>query len=81
MLLARILLSWVGTDRSNPVIDALCRATDPVLIPCRDLLFSLLGLLGVDMSRFPIDFSPIIAFFVVDLIRQAAITLIIIAVG
>ena len=81
LLLARILISWVGTDRNNQLIDTLCRVTDPVMVPCRDLLFSVLGALGVDMRKLQIDFSPILAFLAVDLVRKALIQLILLSAG
>ena len=56
VILARVLLSWIPLDRSNPIIDQIVTllydVTEPVLQPVRDLLPQGMGL----------DFSPIIVF-------------------
>jgi YggT family protein len=60
IVLARVLLSWVIQDRSNPVMRVLDALTDPVLAP---------------LSRFltfgGIDVSPILLIFALQLIQRA----------
>ena len=56
VLIARILMSWIPLDRSNPTIDAIARflydITEPVLAPVRSALPAMGGF----------DFSPILVF-------------------
>jgi YggT family protein len=56
VLIARILMSWVPLDRSNPTIDSIARflydITEPVLAPVRNALPAMGGF----------DFSPILVF-------------------
>ena len=73
LIFARVLLSWFPVDPSNPVIQIIYRVTDPVILPCRDLYYSILGLFGADARTIPIDFSPIIAYLVVDWLVRAAV--------
>ncbi len=63
LLMARILLSWVrvGYDSPlRPLADFVFRATEPVLAPVRNVL----------PQSGPFDFSPIIVFFAITLIRN-----------
>ncbi len=64
LVLARVLLSWLpmaGARISpyNPVIQFLTRVTDPILRPLRP--FSRMGTM---------DFSPIIAFFIIGFVQK-----------
>ncbi|MEO1133244.1 MAG: YggT family protein [Cyanobacteria bacterium J06639_1] len=54
LLGGRILLSWFPVDWSNPVLSAVAQVTDPYLNIFRSVVPPLGGL----------DFSPIVAFFV-----------------
>ena len=54
LILIRALISWVNPDPSNPIVQFLLKATEPILAPIRRLLP-----LGF---RFGIDISPIIVF-------------------
>lgn len=38
IVVARVLISWVGPDPYNPIVRFLCRATDPLLDRLRRLL-------------------------------------------
>lgn len=51
---ARVVLSWIITDRSNPIAKFLFEITEPILAPVRKLLETL----GLGGQR--IDFSPIV---------------------
>lgn len=59
-LLIRIVLSWVPHNPYNQAVRFLYRITDPVLIPIRKLIPPLKG----------IDFSPVIVFFGLDIIKR-----------
>jgi YggT family protein len=66
-ILARVLLSWlpmagVRIDPYNPLIRFLYQITDPILEPIRR--FATFGM---------IDFSPIVALILIEVIRRALI--------
>lgn len=62
VILARVLMSWIPIDRSNPTVDQIVQVlydiTEPVLAPVRDLLPQGMGL----------DFSPIIVLIGIQLL-------------
>ncbi len=60
ILIVRILFSWIRPNRSHPVIEWVYKLTDPVLEPVRKLL---------PMKGMGIDFSPIVVFLIVGLIK------------
>ncbi|MFC1544551.1 YggT family protein [Gemmatimonadota bacterium] len=66
LLLARIIMSWVNLDYRQPWIRLVVRITDPFLQPFRALIPPLGG----------IDFSPIVAFFVLNMIKRLVLTMI-----
>lgn len=55
LLLIRVLVSWVSPNPFNPLVQFLYRSTEPILDPIRRLL----------PPMGPVDFSPIIAFFLI----------------
>lgn len=59
-LLIRIVLSWVPHNPYNQAIQFLYKITDPVLDPIRKLIPSIRG----------IDFSPIIVFFALGIVKK-----------
>lgn len=62
LILIRALLSWVNPDPSNPIVQFLLKATEPVLSPVRRLLPL--------NFRFGIDISPIIVFLGIMFLRS-----------
>lgn len=66
LLLVRIVLSWVNVDHRQPWVQLLVRITEPFLQPFRALIPPLGG----------IDFSPIVAFFVLSMIERLVLSLI-----
>ncbi len=65
-LFGRMISSWFTVGRDSPffpVIEVLYQVTEPILAPIRRVLPKF-GML---------DFSPMIAFFVISLIRSALI--------
>ena len=68
IILARIFLSWIPIDRDNPIVRFIYQITEPVLSPFR-IIFNLGGM-GIDLS-------PIIVFFLLNLLRNALIRIII----
>ncbi len=66
LLFIRVLLSWVNIDPrrpaiDHPVVDALRRITDPVLVPLRRLIPPIGG---------TVDISPVIALIILEVVRR-----------
>jgi YggT family protein len=62
LIFIRAILSWFpNIDPRNPLVDLLYQVTEPILSPIRSL-----------MPRMMIDFSPMIAGFVLLFIAQIA---------
>ncbi len=59
-ILIRVLISWIRVDPRNPLIQFLFAITEPILAPFRRIIPPAAGL----------DFSPIVAFFVLELLRR-----------
>jgi len=68
LLFVPILLSWIPHDRNHPIIQMLYMVTDPVLLPCRELMYAVMRAFRIDHRMLPIDFSPIIAFLLIQII-------------
>lgn len=64
LLLARVIMSWFHVDPYNPAVQFIGRVTDPVLRWFRGLL-----------PMGPVDFSPMLAFFVVRLVQRLVVQL------
>jgi YggT family protein len=60
ILVARIILSWFPHNRFNPFINIIYTLSDPILEPFRQLIKPMNG----------IDFSPIILFFLLNLLQN-----------
>jgi len=60
ILLARVLLSWFpNIDRSNPIVRFIYDVTEPILRPIREMM----------PPTAMIDFSPIIVWLIIRVIR------------
>lgn len=70
-LIARVLLSWLPVSRSSKLADLLYTITEPVLGPIRNML-SRSSFLNNSMLSM-LDFSPIVAFILCDVIRNVVI--------
>ncbi|NBD35125.1 MAG: hypothetical protein GVY30_03900 [Chloroflexi bacterium] len=64
-LLIRVILGWLRVPYSNRMMHFLVDITEPVLAPIRQLLPPIIGL----------DFSPVIAYFLINLLRRVIISL------
>lgn len=62
-ILIRIILSWLPISRQNPIIGFVYEMTEPILGPCRELLFR------IGLNRGMIDFSPIVAALFLRILR------------
>ncbi len=60
ILVIRIILSWVNPDPYNEIVRVIYRISDPILIPFRRL----------PLQAGAIDFSPIVAFLVLSVLRN-----------
>ena len=70
LILIRVLLSWlpmlgVRIDPYNPIVRTLFQVTEPILSPIRR--FTTFG---------AIDFSPIVALFLLSIIQRLLVTLV-----
>ena len=60
LIFIRVLMSWFSVDPHNPAVETLCQLTDPYLDIFRKIIPSMGGM----------DFSPIIALFVLQFIGK-----------
>ncbi len=60
MIIIRALISWVNPDPYNPIVLFLRKSTDPVLEPLRRKIPSFGG----------IDFTPVIAIFILIFVNR-----------
>ena len=67
LLVARALISWVGPAQYHPLVNFLCRATDPVLDRLRRLLPLQFG---------GIDFTPVALLLALYLFKGLLLNLI-----
>jgi YggT family protein len=71
-LLARVILSWFPIARNSKPVQLLFSLTEPILAPIRSVIQkSPLGGPGMIL-----DFSPIIAFFLIQIIQNVLLGLI-----
>lgn len=68
LLLIRVMLSWFPIDPYNSVVQFLYNITEPVLRPLRTV---------VSFGGMGIDFSPVIAVFIIQIIKKILISLIV----
>ena len=64
-ILARVVISWLPIQRNNRLIILLYQITEPILAPIRSAIEK--SSMGKTMM---IDFSPIIAFLLISLLRN-----------
>ena len=65
VIFARVILSWVRIDPYHPVAQGIFRLTEPLLAPIRNLM----------PQTGMVDWSPMIAMFVLIIFRQVVVTL------
>ncbi|QNU68471.1 YggT family protein [Ruminiclostridium herbifermentans] len=70
-LIARVLLSWLPISKNNKLVDLLYMITEPILAPIRGMLRRSSFLNNSMLSM--IDFSPIVAFLLCDVVRNLII--------
>ena len=62
-IIGRALISWFDPGFNNPISRILFEITEPILGPIR-------GVLGQFTGGMPIDFSPIIAILLLNLLQN-----------
>lgn len=66
-IVIRIIISWVNADPYNQIVQVIYSITEPILAPFRAL----------PLTFGAIDFSPILAFFVLKILNQAILWVIV----
>jgi len=64
-ILARAVISWLPISRDNSLVRLLFQITEPVLAPIRNFILRSMAGRGI-----MIDFSPVIAFIIIGVIRN-----------
>lgn len=70
-ILARVLISWLPVPKENRIIQMLYTITEPILAPIRAMIER--SAFGRNMM---FDFSPIIAFLLIGILRNVILSLI-----
>ncbi|MGV8146468.1 MAG: YggT family protein [Alkaliphilus sp.] len=68
LILVRVLLTWVNPNPRNPIVKLIHEVTEPIIGPVRYLIYNKFGYSGM------LDFSPIIAIFLVNFIYSIIIS-------
>ena len=69
LILARIILSYLRNVVSPKIYNVVFQLTEPILYPVRELLYK------IGLNRGMIDFSPIVAFLLMNILRTVLINL------
>ena len=67
LIIIQCLMSWFQGARYSRAYEILIMFTEPLVGPIREVLFRYIDI--------PIDFSPIIAFFIISMVQRLIITL------
>lgn len=73
VILAAVVVSWVGADPYNPVVRIIRNLTDPVLLPMRRRMWRFSARVGLDFSPMVVMFALILAEVVVQHIGRALV--------
>ncbi|MPM48275.1 hypothetical protein SDC9_94999 [bioreactor metagenome] len=68
LILIQCLMSWFPGARYSKAYEVLSMFTEPLVGPIREVLFRYIDI--------PIDFSPIIAFFVISMVQKLIYSLV-----
>ena len=66
LIMIRVVLSWIPHDPYSQYIHLLYKITDTILNPIRDFL---------PLPTTSFDFSPIIAFFLIDFLKKVILNI------
>jgi YggT family protein len=64
LILVRVVMSWVAPSSRNPIVEFVATVTDPILKPIQALL----------PRTGPVDFSPMIALFLIYLLQNVLVS-------
>ncbi len=64
MVLAAVLISWVGADPYNPLVQTIKKLTDPLFKPFQGLNAKL---------NLPIDLSPLIVLLIITTLQRGVL--------
>ena len=67
-LLGRVIISWLPLDYSNPFVRFFYTLTEPILAPIRNFLLRFRF-----FQSLPLDFSPIVAYILMDIVYSVVI--------
>ena len=67
LVFARVIISWVGSRSTHPLVLLVYRLTEPVLAPVRSILPSFGGL----------DFSPVLVLIAIQVLERVLIQVLI----
>ncbi len=70
MIFTRVIMSWINIDPYSQFASFVYRVTEPVLEPVRELMNKII-------NTGSIDFSPIVALFLIQFIHRTLIRLLI----
>lgn len=62
LILVRVLMTWINPNPRNPIVQLIFSITEPIIGPIRHLIYNVFGYRGM------LDFSPIIAIFLMQFI-------------
>lgn len=65
IILIQCLMSWFPEARMSRIYEILSMITEPIMGPIRNILFRYIDI--------PIDFSPIVAFFLISMVKKIVI--------
>jgi len=65
LIIARVILSFIPHNPYNSILRYVYEITDPILDPCSRLL--------PESLRYPLDFSPVVALLVIQLLYQVLV--------
>ncbi|MEG0855084.1 MAG: YggT family protein [Terrisporobacter sp.] len=67
LIVIQCLMSWFPGARMSKAYEVINMFTEPLVGPIRDLLFKYINI--------PIDFSPIVAFFIISILKNLIISI------
>lgn len=65
-LIGRVIISWLNVSPTNPIANVIYQVTEPILAPLRRVL-PRVGML---------DFSPMVAIFIIIIVQRVFVALI-----
>jgi YggT family protein len=69
LIIARIIMSYIPSIRESQIYNVVFQLTEPILFPIRELLYKF------GLNKGMIDFSPIIAFLIISVLRSFLISI------